>query len=119
MGTLLPTNCAWREEGQAPRGRCGIRVLAEAKGGCLRGHSNAHGTVVPLALPLLRHLFWSDWKAAMEICCRKSCGHRFLLLLFPWYLSNLSTFLIFLLYTTGKRGVFALLLTFLSSFLSL
>lgn len=82
------------------------------------GHSNAHGNVVPLALPLNRHLFWSDWKAAMEICCRKSCGYRFLLLLFPWFLSNLSTFLIFLLYTMGKRSVFVLLLNFLSSFLS-
>lgn len=42
VGTLLPTSCAWREEGQAPRDRCGIRGLAEAKGGCLWGHSNAH-----------------------------------------------------------------------------
>lgn len=118
VGTLLPINCAWREERRTPRDRCGIRVLAEGKGGCLWGHANAHGNVVPLALPLNRHLFWSDWKAAMEIGCRKSCGHRFLLLLFPWYLSNLSTFLVFLLYTTGKRSVFALLLNFLSSLLS-
>lgn len=77
---------------------------AEGEGGCGWGHSNAHGNVVlTLALPLNPHLFWSVGKAAMEICGRKSCGHRFFLLLFPWYLSNLSTFLIFLVLVQSRE----------------
>lgn len=91
---------------------------AEGQGGCVWGHSNAHGNVVPLAVPLNRHLFWSDWKAAMEICCRKSCGYRFLLLLFPWFSSNLSTFLIFssIYYRKEKCFCSSLEFSFLFSF---